>query len=166
MKIIIYFIFLLSFLNLKAQVSEFDQACRIIRSIHGNKIKKIVVSDHKGMGSYNLYSYFLKFNSLDYVTSHPNIQEEIINFENRIIKNDININIGESKFYRRKGMKKVKSAILVQYIRFDGKHLRVNAEIGSFWKAKYKPSTSFYEYQFVFDQYGRVTFLDWIERKE
>ncbi|OYU66889.1 MAG: hypothetical protein CFE22_07170 [Cytophagaceae bacterium BCCC1] len=166
MKVIFYLILLFGSCNLKGQIREFDKACDVIRSIHGGKIKKIVVREKLNGNDYFLYNYYFKVKTLDEVSKAENIGKDIVFFENNTIKSNIFMNLKDSKYYREKGLGKYKSAILIEFVKFDGKFLRVNAEIGSFWKAKYKPSTTFYEYQFVFDKYGGITFLDWIEKKE
>jgi hypothetical protein len=166
MKNIIFFILLISYQSLKGQIKEFDKACEVIRTIHGNKIKKIIVSEKQNDGNFDLYTYFFKLNFIQNMPDCKRLEEELALFEKKVIKSEVPINLKQSKYFRKKGLNKIKSAILISYVRFDGKLLRIDAEIGSFWKAKYKPSTSIYQYQFIFNSNGEISHLDWIERKE
>lgn len=166
MKPILFSILIFSFFNLHGQVAEFDKACEIIKSIHGGNIKQVVVREKVNGSDYFLYNYYFKIKPSDYISTVKDIAKDIVLFEKNSIKSDVFVNLKESKYYHRKGLGKLKSAILIEFVKFDGRFMRVDVEVGNFWKPKYKPSTSIYEYQFVFDQYGAVKYIDWLERKE
>ncbi|OYU66893.1 MAG: hypothetical protein CFE22_07190 [Cytophagaceae bacterium BCCC1] len=150
------------------QVPEFDKACSVIVSLHGSHYKKdkyIFLKNKPTGDDYYIRNYLITRMPQDTICDYLKYPTKFLSLEKEIIKPKIDIDLRKSKYFNKKN-KEFKKGILITFVQFDGRFLRVNADIGNYSSTNYVSNFSHYEYQFVFDIYGRITFVDWILKQE
>ncbi len=84
-------------------------------------------------------------------------------FENSLLKPNLFFDPTTSKYFSKKHSKLNASGILISFVKFNGKFLRLNAKIGNF-KSNDHLDYRYFEYQFVFIE-NNVIDIKWVEKK-